>query len=215
MLEQRPNCRDFVNRKRSRTADDPPEVSLSIFLDPMTLGSQLARAHNRQSVSDEFFWILERRIICSDFDLGENCYYVSRVSGLAQIILERLLQHVTDPTSRTGDKYTKWQWCNLATCLLVPDELVADLRPVAVNDDDAPSIENEIDDWAKTLARVPELVGDGRPLTRRRECVTTNGDDCRARRRHLRAGPIRAPRESKAAPNALRSAAASAARMRL
>src|SRR2546422_2573200 len=91
MLEQRPNCCDFVNCKRFWTSDDPPKVSLCIFLDRMTLGSQLSRARHRQSVSEEFFRFLERRIICSDFDLCENCYYVSRVSGLTQSIVERLL----------------------------------------------------------------------------------------------------------------------------
>ena len=147
-------------------------------------------------MSDELLVIPERRIIRGDFDLGENCYDVSRISGLTECVLEGLLQHVTDPASSTGDKYTEWQWRDLATGLLVPDKLVAYLRSVAVNDDDSPSIESKVDDRTKTLARVAELISDCGSLSRRGQCVAANGDDCRSRMRHLRAGPMRAPRES-------------------
>jgi hypothetical protein len=84
-----------------------------------------------------------------------------------------------------------------------------------VNHHDPPTIKYEIDDRAQAFARVAKLVRDGRVLSGRRKRIAADGDYSGPCLSHLCVGPMSAPSESYAIPKALRSAAASAARMRL
>src|SRR5216110_3327448 len=128
-------------------------------------------------MSDEFFGVLQRRVVGGDLNLCENRHHVARISCFAQCVLERLLQHVPDPASSAGDEYTKRKRRDLAARLLIPDKLVADLRSIAVNYHDPPAIESKIDNGTEAFAGVPELIGDCRSLPRRRQRVTTNRND--------------------------------------
>src|SRR5689334_1281518 len=180
----------------------------------MSLSAEFTRADDRQSVPNELFRILERRIILRDFYLCQNRGNVAGVPCLAQRVLERLLQHVSDPTRCGGDQDAKRQRGDLAARLLIAMELITHLWAVAVDDDNPPTIEHEIDNWTEALTGVSKLVGDRRPFAWRRQGVAPNGDDCGAIG-HRCAAPINAPSESYAMPNALRSDAASAALIRL
>src|SRR5215210_1142618 len=148
-------------------------------------------------MTNELLRILERRIIRSYLYLREDRYDISPIPGFAQSIFQRLLQHVTDPSSGASYEYAERQWRYLASRLLVSHQLVAHLRPVTVYDDHPPAVESKVDDRAQTLSRMPELVGNGGVLTGRREGISPDGDDSCARRvSHLRGGAIKAPRES-------------------
>ena len=105
-------------------------------------------------------------------------------------VLQRLLEHVADPAGRLRDQDAERQRLDHAPGDLVAHQLVADLRPVAVHDDDAPALARQLDDRRHALARMAELVGD-RGAARRRG---------RARCRRAPARPCsRAPPGSKRA----------------
>ena len=72
----------------------------------MTLGAQLPRANRRQTVTDEFLGIFERRVIRRDFDLREDRHHIAYVARFAERVLERLLQHVADPASGRRDEHS-------------------------------------------------------------------------------------------------------------
>ena len=74
---------------------------------------------------------------------------------------------------------------DFAARLLVSNELVADLRAIAVNDYNSPAIEGEIHDRAEAFASVAELVADCGSLTRWGKRVATDCDYCRPGFGHL------------------------------
>ena len=102
------------------------------------------------------------------------------VARFAQRILERLLEHVADPAGGARDKDSQWERRDFAACLLVPHQLVANLRAVAVHEQRSPAVERQIDDRSEAFARMSKLIGDGRPLARRRERVTPERNHCGA-----------------------------------
>jgi hypothetical protein len=125
----------------------------------MSLRPELTRTHDGDAVTDELLRILQRRIVGSDLHLRENRDDVSGVAGFAQRVLERLLQHVAYPTRSAGHQHSKRQWRDLASRFLVPHKLVPHLWSIAVNYNNSPAVENEIDNWPKALSRVSELIG--------------------------------------------------------
>ena len=99
-------------------------------------------------------------------------------------VLQRLLDHVTHPAGRSRDQHPERQWLDLIGGDLVTRQLVTDLRPVAMDEDDVPSRGREVDDRDETRARMPELIADRRPLTGRGDGVSSEGDNDRSRGRH-------------------------------
>jgi hypothetical protein len=71
-----------------------------------------------------------------------------------------LLQHVSNPPGRSRDENAERKRSYFIPCFLIADELVPDLRPVAVDDYDAPSVESEIDNGSQARPGMTELVGD-------------------------------------------------------
>ena len=96
-------------------------------------------------------------------------------------VLEGLLDHVAHPAGGTGDENPEGQRLELVAGQLVPRELVADLRPVAVDQRDVPAGARQLDDRGQALTRVPELVGDRGTLPRRRDRVAPERHDDRFR----------------------------------
>jgi hypothetical protein len=125
-------------------------------------------------MANELLRIAQRRIVGRDFHLGQDRYDIPVASRFAKRVLQRLLEHVADPSSGFRDKYPEWQRRHLAPRFFISHELVADLWAVAMHYDDAPSIENEVDDWPETGPRVSELVRNGRTLARRGQCIAAN-----------------------------------------
>ena len=166
-------------------------------------------------MSDEFLGILERRVIRRHFDLRENGHDIARAPRFAQRVLQRLLQHVTDPAGGARDENAKRKRRHFAARFLVAHQLVTNLRSISVDYDDAPSIEREVHYGSEARSAVAELIANRRMFARRRKRVPPNGDYRGARSLAHLCGPINAPRESYATPNAFRSAAARAALIRL
>jgi hypothetical protein len=98
------------------------------------------------------------------------------MSRLSKRVLERLLEHVSNPPRRPRDEYAEWEWRDLAPRFLVSDELISYLRTVAVNDHDSPAIDCEIDYRAEAFARMAKLILDCGMLPRWRKRVAADGD---------------------------------------
>ena len=98
-------------------------------------------------------------------------------AGALQRVLERLLDHVSHPPCRAGHQHAQRQRRDLISRDLVPRELIAHLRSVAVNEHDVPAGGGEIDDGRETGAGMTELIADGRPLIGWGDGVPSEGDD--------------------------------------
>src|SRR4051812_23538779 len=125
---------------------------------------------------DELLRIFERRVVRSDFNLGQDGYDIALASGFPKRVLERLLQHVSDPAGRPSHQNAERKWRYLVARLFIPHQLVTDLRAVAVHHYDAPSLEREVDDWAEARASMSELIADGRAFAWRRQRVSAYGN---------------------------------------
>ena len=126
-------------------------------------------------------------IVGADLHLRDQRDDLARRARAAQRILDRLLDHVADPSRRCGDEHAERERARLRARELVADQLVADLRSVAVHDADVPAVQREVDDRTEALARVAELVVDRALLASRREGVPAqrdHGGRCIGRRRH-------------------------------
>jgi len=100
-----------------------------------------------------------------------------------QRILQRLLDHVAHPARGRRDQHAERQRLDLAGGDLVARQLVAHLGAVAVHEGDVPPRARQLDDGGEALARMPELIGDGRPLALRGDGIAAQRDDDRARPR--------------------------------
>ena len=114
---------------------------------------------------------IERRIVAIDQRLGDDGDDFALHSGRGERVLEGLLEHVPDPARRLGDQDSQRQRLHHLPSRLVPQQLIADLRTVAVHDDDPPSLPGQLYDRRDTLARMPELVGYSGRLIRARQRV--------------------------------------------
>ena len=70
----------------------------------------------------------------------------ARHAGALQSVLKRLLDHVADPSGGRGDQHAERKHRPVREGQLVTQQLVADLRAVAVDDGDAPALTRERDD---------------------------------------------------------------------
>ena len=93
--------------------------------------------------------------------------------SFAKRVVERLLNHVADPSRRSCHENPEWQRLHMSARNLVANELVADLRSVSVDDAEIPAITRKIDDRREAFTRVAELIGDRRSLAGRRESVSS------------------------------------------
>ena len=116
-------------------ADHAPQVAPAVDLHRVSFPSQLFRTLGRESLPDELRRLLQRRIVGADLHLRDQRDDLARRAGAAQRILDRLLDHVADPSRRRGDEHAEWKRARLRACDLVADQLVADLWSVAVHHD--------------------------------------------------------------------------------
>src|SRR5690606_37084532 len=82
---------------------------------------------------------------------------------------------------RGCDEHAERQGRSARACQLVAEQLVADLRAVAMHDCNAPARLGERDDDTQRLARVRELLVDTTVAAGRLERVASKRDDDRAR----------------------------------
>jgi hypothetical protein len=95
----------------------------------------------------------------------------------AEGVLKRLLEHVADPAGGGGDQHAERKRLHFAPRDLVPGELVAHLRPVAMHDRDAPTLARQLHDRRDAFARVPKLIGDRGRLAGAGERVPAERED--------------------------------------
>src|SRR5688572_20371456 len=164
LSDERPDDRHFADADRSRAADDPPEIPISVRFDFVAFRFDFLRALRRQRTPDEFRRISKRWVLRVDFDLRDDRRDASGAPGLSQRVLERLLDHVADPPGGRGDEHTEWKRSCLLSRDLVSHELFADLRTVAMHDADAPPRKGELHDWAEARTCVAELIVNSGPF---------------------------------------------------
>ena len=197
----------FVDGEGRRTSHHAAKATASVTLHRRPAVEQRLHPRLRYFVPNEFRRCCERGIMLEHSHLRDDRRDFAIAPGASQRVLERLLDHVADPSSRRSHEHAEWQWRDLRARELVAHELVAHLRAVAVHEAQVPSIEGEIDDGAKARTRVRELVADRAVLAGRRECVAAECDDRRFHviRRHFLARLRSAPSASYAWPKATQS----------
>ena len=135
----------------------------------------------RNLVPDELRRRRKRGIVVPHLHLRDHRRDLAIASRAAERVLERLLDHVADPSGRRRHEHAERQRRDFRAGELVAHELIAHLRSVAVHETQIPAIEREIDDRAEALARVRELVADRAVNAGGRERIAAERDDCRLR----------------------------------
>ena len=119
----------------------------------------------------------EGGVVGVDLDLGHDGHHPLRNAHPAQIVLEVLLQGVADGTLGVGAAGVEGDLVQLVGGKVGAPQDEADLGAVAVDDDQVPSLGDEIGDVVGGLGRRLVLVLDrlvGRVLDQR---VAPDGDD--------------------------------------
>src|SRR6185437_5674106 len=215
ITEKRLDHRFFMHLDGHGAADHAAQSPIAISGGCDSLLRELARTILRQLMPHEFGWTFQSGIVLINHHLRQHGDDAAVASGRAQCVLQRLLDHVANPSGGCSDEYAEWQGLHGRARLFVANELIAYLRTVAVNDAYAPAILRQRDDRSKTLACMSELIEDRGPLTGRRQCVATERNHRGSTwHSHQRRPRIITPSESKAEPNARRSPESSVARMR-
>ncbi len=152
----------------------------------MSFPAELLSPRRAQRLPDELRRIEQRGIIRAYLHLRDDRGDVARRAHAAQRILQRLLNHVSDPAGRSGHEHAERKWSGLATRDLVANQLVPDLRSVAVHHTHVPAVVREIHDGTKALTRVTELIVNGASFAGRSEGIAAQRDDRRGngRRAH-------------------------------
>src|SRR5437870_2226559 len=127
-----------------RTSYHTPQAPISIRLHLMTFAPELFGTLWCQCLTDELRPPCQRRIILPHLNLGDDGRDFTRMPRSSQCILERLLNHVPDPSGSRGDQHAERQRIGFAARDLVANELVADLWSIPVDDADVPAIAHEI-----------------------------------------------------------------------
>ncbi len=91
--------------------------------------------------------------------------------------MERLLDHVADPSGRAGYEHTEGKRLNALSRQLVAFQRVAHLRSVPVNDGNAPFLGRQLHHGLERFAGVTELIGDRHTLAGRRQRISTQRND--------------------------------------
>src|ERR1041385_5327626 len=221
-LDEALDRRKLANREWSRATDNAPKVAVSVGFHDVAFRLDLSRSFRRQCAPDELRGISKRGIGGVDFHLRDDGRHTGENSGPFQRILQRLLNHVADPSRRGRHEYAERQGTRLLTSGFVANQLVTLLRPVAVHDAHVPPVEGELDDRTEALTRVSKLIVDRRALARRRQRIAAERDDGHPLLipRHwtgwthgARGGPSRRPSSSNARPNAAQSPRRKASRI--
>jgi hypothetical protein len=100
-------------------------------------------------------------------------------AGALQRVLERLLDHVADPPRGGRDQHAQRQRGQLGARPLVAQQLVADLRAVAMHDHDPPAAARQLHHRGQALPRVGELLMDVAARARRLQRVAAQCHDDR------------------------------------
>src|SRR5690242_4110150 len=115
----------------------------------MSFTFDLRGAFRIELASNELGGIEQRRVLRIYFHLGDDGCDLARSAGTSKCVLQRLLDHVADPPGSRCDEHAEGKWRRVITGDLVANELVTDLRPIAVYDAYVPAVERELDDGAE------------------------------------------------------------------
>ena len=88
-------------------------------------------------------------------------------AGFPECVLDRLLDHVADPSSGARNENAKRKWRHVCAGYFIAHKLLANLRSVAMDDTEIPSFKSEVYNRAEAFSRVTKLVSDCGPLSRR------------------------------------------------
>src|SRR5689334_20496789 len=125
----------------------------------MPLSLQVPGSRFGNGMPNELRGLRQCAIVRIHLYLRDQRDYAAVVSDAPQCVLDRLLDHVANPSRGARYKHSQRKWRHLGASYLVANELVSNLRTVAMNDADVPAFVCEIDDGAKALACMAELVG--------------------------------------------------------
>ncbi len=137
--------------------------------------------HGRERMPDRLGGGAEIGVVGRALGLGDQRDHGAIHRGARQRVLERLLDHVPHPPRRRGDQDAERQRLDLFGRQLIARQVIAHLRAVAVHQDDAPAPARQIHDRRQALARMAELVRNGRALVGRCDCIPAQRHDDRAR----------------------------------
>ncbi|MFN8531033.1 MAG: hypothetical protein U0670_20720 [Anaerolineae bacterium] len=129
--------------------------------------------------ADGFVRVFERRIIRINAHLRDDRQNGAVDSASAQRIIERLLNHIANRALRIGHNHIEWDGMNFVGNQFSTAHDIADLRPVAMRDDDVPPGHDHVSDVFASDTHCIPLVGDFRFFGRvKNEGVSAYRDGC-------------------------------------
>ena len=115
-------------------------------------------------MSDKLRWVFEGRVRRVDLDLSNDRRHVAGDACFSKRVVERLLNHVANPSRSRGYQNSERQRLDMCAGNFVADELVANLRSIAVDDAEMPSITRKIHNHRQAFPCVAKLVSNSRSL---------------------------------------------------
>ena len=160
------NDRELYHTERQRARCHPAPVTRAVLAHRAAGLPQPGCFGGRQRVPDRLGGLIQGRIVPVHQCLGDHGNDFALNPGGGERVLQRLLQHVPDPARCFRHQHAQRQRLRYLSCRLVAGQLVAHLGPVAVHDDDPPTLPGQLHDRSHTLTRMAELIGDRCRLVR-------------------------------------------------
>jgi hypothetical protein len=112
-------------------------------------------------VTDELGWRRERGIAGVHVHLRDHRGHFPRAARSTQRVLQRLLNHVSDPAGGRRHQDPQRQRRDFVARDLVSNELVANLGAIPMHHAHVPLVEGEIHDGTQARTGVAELIVNG------------------------------------------------------
>src|SRR5205085_7660790 len=132
LLDERFDNRQLANTTRCRAANDAPQLAMPVGLHDVSVSLQLLGPLTRQTATNELRGISQRGICRIDLDLRDDRRDASWAAGADQRVLQRLLNHIADPTGSRRHQNAQRKRACLTPSNLVAHAPIADLRTVAI-----------------------------------------------------------------------------------
>src|SRR5688572_9833326 len=140
-----------------RRHNAPPAVA--VFAQrPVVLALHRLRCLLVEHATNRFDRFARGRIVRIDQYLRDHGDDIALDARALQRVLQRLLDHVTNPACGSGHQDAERQRRQHTARHLVAVQLITDLRTIAVHDRDTPTRVRHRDDRRQALARVGELL---------------------------------------------------------
>ena len=153
-----------------------PRPASSTIVHPAVFVRSSARLL-REKRPDGLRGLQERRVRGVDFDLRHDRHDLLAEPGARQLVVERELEQEPHRPFRLRHAEVERLRRDLLGGLLGLDEDVADLRAVAVDDDELVALADDRDELPDGLARPLELLGRRARVLRPQQRVAAEGDD--------------------------------------